>query len=636
MAIQVFCQCGASLSVPPAHAGKKVKCKGCGTVLKIPAMPGGDAPAADKPAPDKPAPDKPTPDKPKPPEKPQVEEFVVPEYEEVKANERPRTCPACGANAAPGDSACLACGAELGEQGEGLLGRVPRPVLFGVVALIAFGALFGVGNSLWKASRPASLVREGRQLATSGDKAGAQRSFEEALKFDPAFIEAQAALADLGVQSKDDHLIERYCQAAIKAEKDPKSRARLRLAFASKRLRDSPPDHKTARNEAVDAKDDDPSLEAAARGIIGLAANLAGSKEEALQELTYAAAQRTEDPRIHRELAGLLAAEQGKAADARAAAEQSVKLDDKDAPTWMLLASLRERTNDPAAAKQALNKVIELEETNAVAHARLSRLLLDENKLDESEKEAKRAVELTPEDKDVRLSMGRVLVAQRKPKAAQEELEKALKLAGSGWDRAWEAELLLGRSLYTGGEKAAGERSILEALKKRPQDVELALDVARLAIENKDGVTAVKFLDKARANFDASYDVHLLYARAHLTQDAGATKHEKIIKEQFRRCLDLDKARPEAPLELGTYLLERLELEQSIEVLGQGLAANPRHKELLYWRGRACFRAKNWNEAIKALDALKTIDPSFQDAAEWLKRAMDEQFYSKGSGGGGG
>ena len=73
-----------------------------------------------------------------------------------------------------------------------------------------------------------------------------------------------------------------------------------------------------------------------------------------------------------------------------------------------------------------------------------------------------------------------------------------------------------------------------------------------------------------------------------------------------------------------------------VEVLGQGLAANPRHKELLYWRGRACFRAKNWNEAIKALDALKTIDPSFQDAAEWLKRAMDEQFYSKGSGGGGG
>ena len=108
MAIQVFCQCGASLSVPPAHAGKKVKCKGCGTVLKIPAMPGGDAPPpADKPAaaaPDKPkAPDKPA-------EKPQVEEFVVPEYEEVKAHEKPRVCPACGANAAPGDSACLACG----------------------------------------------------------------------------------------------------------------------------------------------------------------------------------------------------------------------------------------------------------------------------------------------------------------------------------------------------------------------------------------------------------------------------------------------------------------------------------------------------------------------------------------------
>lgn len=628
MAIQVFCQCGASLSVPPAHAGKKVKCKGCGTVLKIPAMPGGDAPA---PAPDKPAPDKPRPAD-KAPEKPQVDEFIVPEYEEVKANEKPRACPACGANAAPGDSACLACGAELGAQGEGLLGRVPRPVLFGVVALIAFGALFGVGNALWKASRPASLVREGRQAATSGDKAAAQAAFLEALQFDPSFVEAQVALANLGVDTKDDHLIERYCPAAIKAEQDPKAKARLRLAFARKRLRDSPPDHKTARNEAVDAKDEDPSLEAQARGIIGLAANLAGSKEEALQELTYAAAQHSEDPRIHSELAALLAEEAGKAPDARAAAEQSVKLDDKNAETWMLLASLRERTNDPAGAKQALSKVIELEETNAVAHARLSRLLLDEGKLDESEKEAKRAVELTPEDKDVRLSMGRVLVAQRKPKAAQEELEKALKLAGSGWDRAWEAELLLGRSLYTGGEKAAGERSILEALKKRPQDEELALEVARLAIENKDGATAVKFLQKALASFDASYDVHLLYARAHLEQDAGATKHEKVIKEQLRRCMDLDKGRPEAPLLLGTYLHDRLELEQSVEVLGKGLAENPRHKELLYWRGRACFRAKQWDESIKALETLQSVDPSYQDAAEWLKRAQSEKFFGGGGG----
>src|SRR5687768_4953776 len=39
MAIQVFCECGNAMSVRPELGGKKVKCKSCGSVLRIPEVP---------------------------------------------------------------------------------------------------------------------------------------------------------------------------------------------------------------------------------------------------------------------------------------------------------------------------------------------------------------------------------------------------------------------------------------------------------------------------------------------------------------------------------------------------------------------------------------------------------------------
>ncbi len=605
MAIQVYCECGNAMSVRPELGGKKVKCKACGSVLRIPEVPLDESAEAPPPKPEPPTP---------------VEEFT-PDYEEVKDGEAQRTCSACGAHCGPTDSACLACGAELDGAGAGLLAKVPRPVLFGVAALVGFGALGFVGHSLWNASRPASYSRDGLSLLNAGDAAGARAAYEAALTYDPHYAEALIGLAEVGVAEKDPRLISRYGPKAVELVSDPHQRGRLRLALARTHLEGD--DYKAARNHAVDAKDDDPDLQAAARGIIGLSALLAGQKDEALAELRYAASQRIEEPRVYRELAGLLL-DRGEWVEARTNAEQCAKLVDDDAKLWLMLAELRQKTQDQPGAKQALERVIELDGQSARAHSRLSGILLAEGSLDAALKASERACELAPDDLEARVAMGRILLALDRPKAAQEELEKASKLGAS-----WEAEFLLGRAQLATGDAQSGGRRLTAALDKRPDDLELHLEAARLAIGANQGVLAASCLQRVISKHDGSYDVHLLMAQALAGQDGGRVRNDAQIQERLRRCIDIDPDRRDAPAMLGAYLLEKLESEAAIEVLEAALGRNAQDKELLFLKGRACIRAKRWDDAIKALESLKTLDRAYPDLDQWLRRAHEGKFYGE-------
>lgn len=602
MAIQVYCECGNAMSVPPGLGGKKVKCKACGSVLRIPEVPLEES--VESPPP------------------PVAPEQFSPDYEEVDEGEVQRSCPACGAHVAPTDSACLACGAELEGAQAGLLSKVPRPVIFAVAAVVGFGALGFVGRALWTASRPASYSRDGLSLLNSGDTAGARAAFEAALGYDPQYGDALVGMAEVGVATKDPRLIERYAPKAIDLAIDPLQRGRLRLALARLRLESG--DYKTARNQAVDAKGDDPSFEVAARGIIGLSALLAGQEQEALAELSYAASQRTDEPRVYRELAALLM-KHGKWEDARTNAEACAKLVGDDPGLWLMLAELRQRTHDQPGAKQALQRVIELDAQNAQAHSRLSAILLAEGALDDALKAAEQASQLAPEDLEARLAMGRTLLALERPKAAQEELEKALKL-GSG---NWEVEFLLGRALLAGGDVQNGGRRLQAALDKVPDDLALHVEAGRLAIAANAGALAAGCLQRVVSRFADSYDVHLLMARALTIQESGRARNDAQIQEHLRRCIMIDPDRRDAPAMLGSYLLEKLESEAAIEVLEPALQRNPQDKELLFLKGRACIRAKRWDDAIRALESLKALDPAFPELDQWLRRAQEGKFYGE-------
>jgi tetratricopeptide (TPR) repeat protein len=421
------------------------------------------------------------------------------------------------------------------------------------------------------------------------------------------------------MESKDPQLVERYGERGIAAAADARQRAKLRLAFARVKLEGG--DYKTARNQAVDAKDEDPDSAGAARGIIGLSALLAGQEDEALAELRFAASQRSEEPRVYRELAALLK-KRGELVEARTNAEQSVKLEATDPALWLEVAELRQATQDQPGSKQALEKVIELKSDSAVAHSRLSAILLAEGNLEPAQKAAERACELAPDDLEARLAMGRILLAQDRPKAAQDELEKALKAGTS-----WEVEFLLGQAMLKTGDVPGGCRRLQSALEKRADDLALHLEAARLAIAASKGKEAEQFLSRVLKAHDANYDLHLLYSEALISQ--ADPRNDAQIQEHLRRCMELDQDRRDAPARLGNYLLEKLDSEGAIEVLKAGLQRNPQDKELLFLKGRACIRAKQWDEAISALQSLEALDRNYPELEQWLRRAREGKFYGE-------
>ena len=50
---------------------------------------------------------------------------------------------------------------------------------------------------------------------------------------------------------------------------------------------------------------------------------------------------------------------------------------------------------------------------------------------------------------------------------------------------------------------------------------------------------------------------------------------------------------------------------------------------MLFLRGRACIRAKKWDDAIASLQALQNLDAAYPEVDQWLRRAQEGKFYGQ-------
>jgi tetratricopeptide (TPR) repeat protein len=633
MSIEVHCDCGNLLNVPAKLGGRKLKCKACGTVLLIPAL--GASP-------------------PKPAEK----ASSVDEYEVVADDEVQTTCPSCGALAAPEDTACLACGAELaGGGGTGILDVVPMPVLIGVVVLILVLVLGLGAKSMWEGSRPGAYAADGWAVLNEvrGTEAApddprwkqAQDAFMAALEYDSDNTRAILGLAEIGAATDDSRLVETYAERAAKKLTNPEEafqRARICLSLAKVKL--GAQEFRDAYNWAVEAQADDPEL-ADINAVIGLAALGLDDKEGALGRLEKAAAASSRDHRVYFHLAELLR-DNGEFAQARTYAEEARKLAEEagqlSTELWLLIGELREEGDDPLAAAEALAHAIQLDGTNHLAYSWLSRLLLDAGDLDGALRNAEEAKKLKPDDVETRLAFGRVLLAQGRPQAAKDEFEVVIRLEKT--DKNWEAEFLLGESLIRSGDPTGGLRRMTTALDLRPDDIPLHLQAASLAIEFGEAQRAVQLLNKVLRNDTTSYALRVLKAEGLLAQD-NPSRFDRDLTEVLQEAIDLDAARPEAPLLLGRYLLEsKGQPGEASEVFAAALEqpANKDHKALLYWQGRASSENANvvqrangpgpsiehWARAHEALKHLFELDRQYTpDLENLLHRAEQEELFAR-------
>lgn len=622
MAIQIYCECGNAIPVGPELSGRKVRCKGCGVVMSVPEIP---AEPESGPA----------------------------DYEVVGDDAPAMFCPSCGASVAPADTACLACGADLGREGAaGLLDRIPRPLLVGVLVLGLFGLLGGVARYFWKASRPAAYAQQGMSALQAEDLARAERCFQDTLALEPDHPVALLGMVRVGIKKPEPRLVERHADRAIKACQDDSERARIRIAYAQVLLDGGK--YLEAYNQAVSAREDDSAVEGV-DAIKGLSKLQAGKKDEARDFLRAAVTARSNDFRVYRELARLLR-EQGDLAEARVNMETAVAQRPEDVELWLELATLREKTGDAQGNRDALETAVRRAPDNALAHARLSKVYLQGNDLDRALAEAQKARDLAPDDVEAQVAIGRILLVQGKPEEARAELERALRLGTN-----WEAEFLLGQALIRTRQVAAGLKKLQEALAARPEPA-LYLEAAGLALEAREGAAAAALLVAALEKDERNYDARVLLARALLSQENGRQRHDKDIEAHLRRAIEADPARLEAPLMLADHLGEhRFDHDGAMAILTRALPGQavdtldrlrqlfldektgeaevviarlrdqlaPGHRDVLFARGVACIRAKRWGDAIASLEALKRIDPGYADLDRRLRRAHEGKLYNE-------
>lgn len=611
MAIQVYCNCGNPLIVPSTLAGRKVKCKVCQTVLKIPeAVPGAaqDENEAEKLS-------------------------QSGEYEVVGEDAIQFSCPSCGALAAPEDTACLSCGADLGGGGRKAKGggggpklklpsfkggKLPKPALgalVGVVLLVGVG--FG-GYEIYEVTRPGSLTSEGFNALGRGDTRAARTAFQEALTYDNRYGDALIGMAEVAVAEQKEGDIGRYVPGAVKLIDDARRRAPLRLALAWVFLTDEK--YRDAYNEAVEAKDDDPTL-SGIDDVRGLAMVGLEELDDAYAVLKSAAQQGSDDYRVHYALAKLQRDREEWNA-AQISAERATQLHEEDPEIWWLLAEILEqnRRNDPA--KHALQKVVELQPENAAAHSRLSGLYLADNQFEEALAASKQAQALDPNNQETSISVGRILLAQGNNAEAQIALTGALKLGDN-----WRCEFLLAEALMAGGDLSNAARRFQNALDQRPEDMVLHMKAARLALEHGLLEKAAAWSKLVVGSEGENVDAHLLYARALAAADRK--RNSPKIVEHLETAMSLAPENPAAALELGLHYLELVQPAEALLALDKGLQASPSDKELLYWKGRACIRAKAWNDAVDTLERLKRLSPNYKDVDQWLRRAEEGRFYNE-------
>ncbi len=595
MAISVYCNCGNALQVSAELAGRKIRCKACGEVLRIPAVPLGES---------------------------AEEESARDEYEVVGEQATSRTCPSCGATASVEDTACLACGAPLGpDLSLGPLDAVPRPVLVGGLAVVALLVVVGLLRWAWISTRPGAHVGDGLALLNAGDPRGAEREFKAALDYDPRHGDAVVGLAKVGVAAKDGSLLRRYAPDAIELIVDGEERAAVQIAFAWSLLSDR--DAGRAAEQAERAHQSDPRLEAEAQAVLGLVALQEGDAERAFEHLEQAQRGRFKDVRVSRALAELYR-DRGRTVDARTAVEEAVSLARDDIELWLLVADLRRATGDRDAERQALGEAIRLDPHRAESRSRMAEALLAAERLDAALEEAREAASLAPGSQAARVAVGRILLARGEAQAAREQLEEAVKL---GTD--WEAEFLLGEALVLTGQVPQGLQRIQSALARERERTDAHIAAARLAMEHDEVQIAAKVLGRALEGAPEHYDARVLLAEALAKAPLGRRRHDEAIRDNLGQAIRVAPARREAPLALGLHLFETLRPEEAMDAFAKGLEHHPRDAELLYYKGWAAIRARAWDPAIDALEACKRVDSTFRDVDDKLLQAREGKFYER-------
>lgn len=425
-----------------------------------------------------------------------------------------------------------------------------------------------------EAARAWTLV--GKLRADAGDRQGAHRAFDKAVKADPSSHEAFIGAGQLLLAESRPRDALSHFQTVVQANPDP-SVTML----------------ETDRPVVIEAK-------------LGAARAMADAERarEAKQLLTPLASGEKPDPEVLETL-GAIEGTLGEHAEAEKHLRASIEADKTRFGPYISLSRVLLDMERPDDASAVLTDA-----RSAVPESADMRRLLGESELDrdkpvEAEKEFRRAVELAPRDLGARFGLGKSLRRQGKLEQAGAAFDLVAKRDGGYPGLALER----GRVFEAQGAWAKAAKSYEKALVDRADDVDLLLRLGAAQVEAGEIDAAEETLTKVRKARPASAEAEffmgrIAFARGDLAQ---ASAH-------FRRALDLEQGNAEYHMYSAWAAFERGDLTGASREVDLAVKADPTFGDAYWMRARVRARGGQVRDALDDAKRAVQLNPSRSEA----------------------
>ena len=211
--------------------------------------------------------------------------------------------------------------------------------------------------------------------------------------------------------------------------------------------------------------------------------------------------------------------------------------------------------------------------------------------------------------------LGAALDRQNKPEQAQTAFEQAARLAprsASVWNN-------LGNHYIASGKPAKALESFRKVVALEPAHQNANLQLARLAVERKDGAEALRRLDVLPNAESMGPVVALLRARA------LALSGHKAESLPILDTLEKSANSPAAWYSIGLALAEQGEFARAENLLTRAVEAVPANSDFLYSLGLAALRANHPERAQQVAEAALRIRPTDPEILFLIGRALAGQ-----------
>lgn len=239
------------------------------------------------------------------------------------------------------------------------------------------------------------------------------------------------------------------------------------------------------------------------------------------------------------------------------------------------------RQGQPAEAEKILSGLVKTQPGSAVAWNLLGAALDEQSKHEQAQKAFEQAVRLAPRSPSVWNNLGNHYVASGKPDKAAEAFHKVLALD--------------------------------------PKHPNANLQLARLAVERKDGTEAVRRLDMLPRVESLPPGVALLRARA-LSMN-GRKAESLLILDLLEKSADS----PAAWYSIGLALAEQGEFVRAEAQLARAVEAEPANSDFLYSLALAALRANHPQRAQQVSEAALRLRPADPELLFLIGRSIAAQ-----------